>query len=538
MDFAWFNFSIVISVIALALQEWRLLVYFQQEEYSVSRFLKWAKRNFFFINLYISPLLIFLLIGVLFLHSSNNWLVFGRIIANALMGCWIYFYISQPKKVKLVYTPRLKRLSIAMVLITIGARFALDLFISNGKEFDLFVVLSLDLVLNILSPLFIVLANILMSPVETSINNYYLRLAREKIKDVSPFVIGITGSYGKTSTKEVLAHILEGYKSILVTPKSYNTLMGITKVINTSLQKGHEIFIVEMGAYRPGEIAGICALVKPTIGVITAIGPQHLERFKTIDNVAKAKFELMVSLPKTGLAVFNAGDSHTNDFLLQTPCEERILVSISDDSQAGLVASNIKATEKGMEFMVEMKGNGESAVFVTELLGYHNVLNILFASAVALKLGLKLRTITEKVRSLRPITHRLKLIKLPSGVNIIDDAYNSNPIGAKNALDALGLFSGRKIVVTPGFVELAQIQETENYKLGQYASKICDLVVLVGEQQTTSIYKGLMESGFGIQNTKVVGSVKEGVEFINSVVQSGDTVLYLNDLPDIYSDKL
>jgi UDP-N-acetylmuramoyl-tripeptide--D-alanyl-D-alanine ligase len=534
MDFVWFVFSIITSTILLVLQAWRLLLYFQQEEYSVSRFLKWAGKSFLFVNLYVLPLIIALFVGILFADSSSKWIVFGRILASLLAGGWVYFYISQPKKIKLVYTPRLKRLIVTIILITVGVGFTFG-FLTSDR---LVVILILDVVLNLLVPVIIVLANLFLSPVEKKINNYYLRLAHEKIKYVSPLVVGITGSYGKTSTKEILAHILEGYKSVLATPKSYNTLLGVTKVINTSLQKGHEVFIVEMGAYRPGEIADICELVKPTFGVITAIGPQHLERFKTIDNVARAKFELMAALPKTGVAVFNADDKYTKDFLSKIPCEEHFLVSIADCPQAELLASNIKASEKGMAFLVENKLSGESATFTTELLGYHNVLNILFASSIALRLGMKLRNIADKVSNLRPVTHRLQLIKLPNGVNVIDDAYNSNPVGAKSALDTLRLFSGRKIVVTPGFVELGEIQEDENYKLGLYASKICDMVVLVGEGQTASIFKGLIESNFEDQKIKVVNSVKEGVEYINSFVQSSDTVLYLNDLPDVYTDKL
>lgn len=533
MNVVWLVFSFIASTILLLLQEWRLLLYFQQEEYSVSRFLNWVRKRFLYVNLYVLPLIIMFFVGAFFIDSSSNWIVFGRIFASVLSGGWVYFYIIQPKKIKLVYTPRLKRLIATIILIIFGVGFTFGFLTSD----QLVVILILDVVLNLLAPVIIVLANLCLFPVEKNINNYYLRLAHEKIKVVSPFVIGITGSYGKTSTKEILAHILEGYKSVLATPKSYNTLLGVTKVINTSLQKEHEVFIVEMGAYRPGEIADICKLVKPTFGIITAIGPQHLERFKTIDNVAKAKFELIAALPKTGAAVFNADDNYTKDFLSRITCEEHFLVSIADSPQAGLIASNIKASERGMEFLVENKLSGESATFTTELLGYHNVLNILFASSIALRLGMKLRTILEKVRSLRPVTHRLQLIKLPNGVNVIDDAYNSNPVGAKNALDVLGLFPRRKIVVTPGFVELGQAQENENYRLGQYAGKICNMVILVGEKQTLSIYKGLMETGFAINNIKVVSSVKEGIEYVNSIVHSGDVVLYLNDLPDLYSEK-
>jgi len=538
MNFVWFIFSIALSTLVLLLQEWRLLVYFQQEEYLHFRFLKWTVKNFISINIYVFVLASTFLIGAYFFSPPNTWLLFLRIITNVVIGVWVYVYIAKPKKIKLVYTPRLKRLLFVLILFTIGMKFTFDLIWGGGRDFNFLVVLPADVIFCLLCPLIVVLVDLMLSPVEISINRYYLRLAHEKIEKVAPFVIGITGSFGKTSTKEILAHILEGYKSVLATPKSYNTLMGVTKVINTSLQKGHEIFIVEMGAYRSGEIEDICKLVNPSVGIITAVGYQHLERFKTIENIAKAKFELMASLPKSGLAVFSADDAYTNNFINQLSSQSHVLISTLDHPNAQLVASNIKARENGIEFLVENKKIGERALFNTELLGYHNVQNILFASAVALSLGLGLRAISDRVKSLRPVTHRLQLIELPNGVNIIDDAYNSNPVGAKSALDALGLFAGRKILITPGLVELAEMQETENFKLGQYASKICDFVVLVDEKQTLSIYNGLVENKFEAQKVKTVSSIKEGIEFVNSIVHSGDTVLYLNDLPDVYSGKI
>lgn len=532
----WFYLSTIFSFMPLILQEWRLLLYFQQEEYSFARFLKWVLNNLASLNL-----LAVSVFGISYLLSRSpslsqeTWLIVLRIIANVILAAPIYISIAKPKKIKLAYTSRLQRLIIVLILVTGCVKMLFEFLVIGPLNQIYFAIVVFDLVFFFFSPIFIGLANLLVSPIERSINNYYLKEAQKKIEKIAPYVIGITGSYGKTSTKEILAHILEGSKSTLATPKSYNTLLGVTKVINTSLRTGHEVFIVEMGAYRPGEIADISRLVGPSVGIITAIGPQHLERFRTIENVAKAKFELIKALPESGLAVFNADDSYTNIFLGKMTHQTCVLIGTSSGTTAQLIASNVNSDQAGLEFWVENKKTGEKALFQTGLLGNHNVVNILLASAVALHLGLGLRKISERIKSLKPVTHRLQLIKLPSGVKIIDDAYNSNPVGARNALDALSLFSGRKILITPGLVELAEIQKTENFKLGQYASKICDLVVLIGEKQTLPIFDGLIAEQYERSKIKVLNSTKEGTEYVNSIVKSGDTVLYLNDLPDLYS---
>lgn len=536
MDLVALIASSAVSILVLVLQEWRLLLYFQQEEYSATRFLRLCIKNFVTLNIYFIVSL-GLFWGIHWVGFVGiNVLLFLRVAVDILIAWGIYREIKRPKKIELVYTARLKRLILSLILLTTIIKFGLDLLGYNPERF--YVILYSDIGLSLVVALIVVIANLILMPIEWSIQQYYLRQAKENITKVSPLTIGITGSYGKTSTKEILNHILQGYKSVLATPKSYNTLMGVTKVINTSLQPSQEVFIVEMGAYRPGDIKAICDLVKPTIGIITAIGPQHLERFKSIDNVAKAKYELINSLPIHSVAIFNADDLFTKNFADLSFDKSVVLVSINNHPDAHLVASNIKATTDGIEFWVENKKSGEKVLFSTMLLGDHSVLNILFASAVALNVGMTMHSIRDRVKTLRPVTHRLQLIKLQNGVNIIDDAYNANPVGAQSALKALSLFSGRKVLVTPGLVELGEIQDQENYKLGQIASKVCDLVVLVGEKQTSAIRKGLTDEEFDSGKIEVVNTTQEGIAFVNGYAKSDDTILYLNDLPDIYSEKI
>ncbi|MBU2462326.1 UDP-N-acetylmuramoyl-tripeptide--D-alanyl-D-alanine ligase, partial [bacterium] len=336
------------------------------------------------------------------------------------------------------------------------------------------------------------------------------------LKRLKPKVIGITGSYGKTSTKHILAHILSQKYKVLATPESYNTLMGICKVINNNLLPEHQIFIVEMGAYKRGDIKELCDLVKPEIGILTGIGLQHLERFGSVENIRKTKFELIESLPKDGIAILNSGCKYCQKF---QPKVKTI--------RYGGQEKGIRVSAEGLSFSV----NG--ITFQTSLLGSHNLQNILSAIACARELKMTLEEIQRAVFSLPQIPHRLQLIKTPTSI-IIDDAYNSNPVGAKEALFLLSQFSGRKILVTPGMIELGEKEYEENRLFGEEAAKTCDVVILVGKKRTKAIADGLLSAGFSKDNLFVVKSLDEARDKLSQI--RGDVILFENDLPDNYDE--
>ncbi|MBU1262741.1 UDP-N-acetylmuramoyl-tripeptide--D-alanyl-D-alanine ligase [bacterium] len=367
-----------------------------------------------------------------------------------------------------------------------------------------------------LASLNLVLANILIWPTEKLINLRYLIMAKKKLKRLKPKVIGITGSYGKTSTKHILAHILSQKYKVLATPESYNTLMGICKVINNNLLPEHQIFIVEMGAYKRGDIKELCDLVKPEIGILTGIGLQHLERFGSVENIRKTKFELIESLPKDGIAILNSGCKYCQKF---QPKVKTI--------RYGGQEKGIRVSAEGLSFSV----NG--ITFQTSLLGSHNLQNILSAIACARELKMTLEEIQRAVFSLPQIPHRLQLIKTPTSI-IIDDAYNSNPVGAKEALFLLSQFSGRKILVTPGMIELGEKEYEENRLFGEEAAKTCDVVILVGKKRTKAIADGLLSAGFSKDNLFVVKSLDEARDKLSQI--RGDVILFENDLPDNYDE--
>ena len=302
--------------------------------------------------------------------------------------------------------------------------------------------------------------------------------------------------------------------------------MGLSRVINEQLEDDCEVFIAEMGSRHVGDIRELCQLVEPQYGVITSIGAAHLETFGNIATVANAKFELIESLPKDGCAFFGTGGEIDK---LYARCHMR---KVSAGIETGNVrAYDIESGPFGSRFTL---ARGEEHVRCeTQLLGRHNIANITLASAVASELGMKLSEIARGIRKIQPVEHRLQLIRGP--VSVIDDAFNSNPEGAKEALNVLSGFLGQRVIVTPGMVEMGEEEDRYNYIFGTQIAAVCDAAILVGEKHTKPIAKGLVQSGFDRNKLFVVASLEEAQEKLKSLVKSGDVVLFENDLPDNYS---
>jgi len=433
-------------------------------------------------------------------------------------------------------------------------------------------------------PVNMILANWLASPTENFVANRFITKAYRKLhqKEYKNLIrIGITGSYGKTSTKYILKTILSEKYNVLATPWSYNTTMGNVRVIREQLKPEHEVFISEMGARKKHDIREICDFVKPHIGLITSIGPQHLETFKTIENVAKTKGELLdgvkdkkntqwesspydtilgiarsavnpfsnglkkskdedkvdsnterilddgaVFLPKDGAeceALFNI-DSHDNKFLFAI-----------DNKDASIYAKNIKATNEGTSFTVVSTKYGEYDC-KSKLLGEHNVQNIIGAIAIAEYMGLSKEQIINGCSKIEPVEHRLQLLPSTNGTTVIDDAFNSNPAGSKAALDVLSKFTGRKIIVTPGMVELGEEEDKLNKEFGKQMASVVDVAILVGPKHTLPIQEGLKEAGFDDMSIYVVPNLDEATKRLAKVTKVGDVILFENDLPDSYNE--
>ena len=385
-------------------------------------------------------------------------------------------------------------------------------------------------VLVVIAYYLVIFTNIVNQPVEKMIQEKFIRKAKKTLKQMTNLkVIGITGSYGKTSTKYIVSTILGQKYNILKTPKSFNTKMGIVRTINENLKPTDQLFVCEMGADEVGEIKELCDLVHPDIGMITSIGPQHLETFGSLDNIKKTKFELIDSLSEKGIAFLNYDDENVKSVKTD---KNKITYGVSKDNS--YYAKNINIGEFGSEFIIHTKSDEEIPV-KTKLLGEHNIINIVGAVAIAKELGLTNEQIQLGIKLLKPVEHRLELKQHANGTIIIDDAYNSNTKGAQMAVEVLGRFKTRKkILITPGIVELGDKLYEYNKRFGNQAASNCDYVILVGEKQAKPIYDGLVEQGFDKEKIYIVKNFEEAKEKMNNLMDSNTVILLENDLTDNY----
>jgi UDP-N-acetylmuramoyl-tripeptide--D-alanyl-D-alanine ligase len=390
------------------------------------------------------------------------------------------------------------------------------------------------LVADLGAPLWVLLGAYAMMPVEQAIQDGFKRRARAKLdarRDLT--VVGITGSYGKTSTKFILAELLKQKYNVLATPSSYNTPMGICLVVNEKLKPDHQVLVLEMGMRYRGDIEELCSIAPPDISVVTTVGPAHLETMGSIENIAREKGDLITHMRGGGPAILNVDDDHVAAMAARTTGDVW-RVSVQNHPEADITAHNIRYDASGASFTVR-DDTGTEVTFETQLLGEHNVLNILLAVAVGRAMGLRLRQMAHAVRRVEPVEHRLALRK-DGPVTVIDDAFNSNPVGARNAVDILSQFNAkRRVIVTPGMVELGEKQDEENRRLGEYiARQGVDLAVLVGDEQTAAIREGLRTRQFPDERLKVFPTLFDAQDFLKSYLRPGDVVLYENDLPDQY----
>lgn len=504
----------------------------QLEEYQTARYARWllANRGAIF---YPIPIATFALVAVAaaFLPAPL-WAIAP--VAGAVVGAWQSItYRNPPAKKPLVLTARAKRLVAGWVVVVLLLLAAVT-SAGSGSAHRVVVAIALGLFLaSLLSWPLLLVANLLVFPVEAGYRRYYLEDAKRILRANDPRVVGVAGSYGKTSTKMILSQILATRHPTLATPRSFNTPMGLCRVIREQLKPEHRFFVAELGAYQRGEIAGLCRLVQPTIGVLTSVGPEHLERFGSMENVRKAEFELIDNLPRDGLAVFNGYDPTCLELSRQARCRT---VVVGGGERPDLWAEDVALTAEGLRFVI-VDREGRRAAVRTRLLGRHNVANILAAAAVAIECGVTFDEIPAAIERIEPVEHRLQLIPNPNGVVVIDDTYNSNPRGAEAALETLAAFSGgRRYLVTPGMVELADLTDEAHRAFGQQAAGVCDGVILIGPRRTRAIAEGLIANGFQPDRLIVTKSLDEATEHLKSLLRHGDAVLFENDLPDHYQE--
>ncbi len=465
------------------------------------------------------------------------------VTAVACVMCLVAAMLERPKPAKkpLVYTPRVKRLLVTLALIDVVL---LGLAVAFPPLFNAFRVhimkvetgaltfertLPAMLLLIVLMPVMLVqLANRLNAPIEKRIADGFTKDAKRILSEMPDLtVIGITGSYGKTSVKNYLTALLSVKYNVLMTPESYNTPMGVVRTIRERLKPSHEIFVCEMGARNRGDVREICEIVHPHHGVITAVGEQHLETFKTMDAIVNTKFELIEALPEGGIAFLNTD----NEYIASRDVHGVKVVSYGLYDGAVYTATNVEVDENGSRFTMTAP-DGDSCEYTTRLLGAHSIQNLVGCIAVANQLGITLRELRSPVRHMKPVPHRLQLLEN----GYIDDTYNSNPAGFRAALDVLGdMTDTRRVLVTPGMMELGDRQEELNEALGAYAASRCDWVVLIGDRQISALKKGLLSQGFAEECIFEAMDLHQGLSFVESLPPvERQIVLLENDLPDLF----
>ena len=475
-----------------------LIHYFQLESYQFPGYFRTLRRNL------LKALLPGILMTILFTVSfgllsvfTTEFRWFHYLILAAVMtgGGFMTGKTCSEKKAKkaLVFTPRIKRLyAVALIvfillLILLGsaAQNPADRLGMRGRAASVLILLF-----PLFLPLWIAMAGLLAWPVEKMISEMYFRDAQRILK------------------------------------------MGVTKVIRSRLEPGHRVFVAEMGARHVGDIKEMCRLVHPQIGILTSVGPQHLDTFKTVERVAKTKYELIDALPEDGTAVF-ADDGDIVRSLYEKTVKEK-LISGLDPQNCDVWAENISISGEGSSF--DLCTTDVRIPCRTELLGELNIRNILVCACLCLRLGLSAEQIARGIKKIHPVEHRLQLIPNPGGMTVIDDAFNSNIRGAEQAFKVLKEMSGNRILVTPGMVELGDMEAEMNRNLGRAAAGCCDTAILVGKKRSEAIASGLLENGFRKENIIVANSLEEAAELLKARVKPGDTVLFENDLPDNYTE--
>jgi len=510
----------------------RLLTYlhlFQQEEYDGRRFLAWLTRNRAW-DRRLSLALGAIFVAQLILRGVSS-LVFAALVgATALAVAGFERDPRRTGKKPLVMTARAKRI----YATTLALIAAIGVVAALSSDLALVWIVAVQLV-----PIALVAGNLLLAPFEVRVQARYWREARAVLQRVDPIVIAITGSYGKTSIKHILGHVLETAGPTLITPGSVNTAMGIARTIRERLGPHHRYFVVEMGAYGIGSIERLCALTPPRIGIISAIGKAHYERFKSLDAVARAKFELAEAVRAHDGTVIVASD--VMEFAGPREFVERhreMVVSVGVDDGADLVINTLRQEPEGI--VAEISWRGQGYELHAPLFGLHQGKNIALAFAAACTLGVPPEDVVASLKSTPQIAHRLEVKRQGAGPVVIDDAYNSNPVGFASALallDALRRPGGRRILVTPGMAELGSEHEAEHARIGRLAASHVDILVAVAPHRVAPLAAAFAEAA---PDRDIVScpSFADAQSWLDRNLAGPDVVLVENDLPDLLEQKL
>jgi UDP-N-acetylmuramoyl-tripeptide--D-alanyl-D-alanine ligase len=502
---------------------------FQQEEYDNTRFVRWLVREQVFDRRLSLALLVLGILQWTVAPAGLSWLL-PLLAGLACLG--VAALETDPRKnakKRLVMTARAKRIyGIALALLAV-----LGVVIALATDWVLVWLLPVQV-----TPLALVAANLILAPFEQRVQRRYWAEAHDKLGRLRPTVIGITGSYGKTSVKHILGHVLESAGPTLITPGSVNTAMGIARIVRERLAPHHRYFVAEMGAYGIGSIHRLCDLAPPDLGIITAIGKAHYERFKSLEGVAQAKFELAeAALAKGGKTIVaddTLGFPASSQFAAAHP---EALVTVGDAAECTLMITDLRQEADGL--VVSVRWEGAEYQLRAPLYGLHQGRNVALAFTAACMLGMVPEDVVASLKSVPQIAHRLE-VKRQGGAVLIDDAYNSNPVGFASALGLLDVLrqpGGRRILVTPGMVELGAEHDAEHSRIGRLAATHVDVLLAVAPHRVAALSDAFRQAA---PQAELVScdTFADAQAWLDRNLAAHDAVLIENDLPDLYERPL
>lgn len=538
----WLTFWMVIAVsvtnaILMAFAGYKFLNMLQLSSYKMKGYFRWIKDDkglewgkLIMLSFLSSAALLItnVLLEDFFVYKIMTYL--GLVFYLIFCIVYIVNQYTAKQKTPLKYTKRMTRLVVVFAILVFAlTMLLLNLSILYVPYFKYGAVGLIPMFI----PLLVCLAFYITLPFEILNNKRFIKAAKKKL-DASPNLIkiGVTGSYGKTSVKNILSGLLSAKYRVLASPHSYNTPLGLSKTILENLSPTHEIFIAEMGARYVGDIKELAEMIKPTIGVITGIGNQHLLTFGSEENLIKTKGELADYVDSVNGKMFFNGDSEKNKILFEKSTSTKVLSTPFTENK-NLYAKDIVYTGKGVSFTICYKNKEYKAE--CSLLGKHNVSNIMLAVNVCLALDMQMEEIVSAIKNLVPSPHRLALIPSNNSLIVIDDAYNGSVEGSRAALEVLASFSTTKVVITPGLVELGKEQSKCNEEFGTLMAKTADYVIINGTTNYDDIYRGLKAGGMSDDNIRRAASLTQATEQLGDITGPGDVVLFENDLPDNFS---
>ena len=523
---------LTLGMILLNLNIFRYLHIMQQSFYEYNDFvltLKSTKK----LGINFAEIILIILSGMLLLNNNN--ITLNVIWALVVLLTTYYQIKNKPKlKKKFAITFRVKTiLSIIYAILIALISCVLYAYIKYQNYDPIISTIILLSIYKHFAIFIVILGNTLAKPIVNLVNRRYINDAKNILKEKKDMkIIGITGSYGKTSTKNIVGAILEEAYNTVITPKSFNTTLGVVRSIRENIRPYTDVFVCEMGANKLKDIEKICKIAKPDISVITSIGPQHLMTFKSIENVEKGKFEIIKNSKDNAVAVLNIDNEYINDGISKYALGKEVITYSLNNTKADYYVKDIKLSEEGSAFKVISK-NDEYDI-KTSLLGKHNIYNIICGIAIANLMNIDKEKIIRAVKKIKPIEHRLEL-KYMQNILTLDDSFNSNPEGSKAAIECLNSFENKyRVLVTPGMIELGEKTYELNKKLGNYAASL-DYCILVGDKTTKPIKDGLDEEGY--TNYEIVKDVYEAFTRLYEIKQKHNNLIALieNDLTDSYS---